>query len=93
MSDGTHNDILHRYLAKRRQSASVAALQFVPNPPSSSKYTRFGRCGLIFSMPVQVTSVLQAVSCRPIAPDPARPVEPLGSGVLLRSTSCIPAVV
>ena len=31
--------------------------------------------------------------CRRIASDPARPAEPLGSGVLLRSTDCIPAVV
>ncbi len=30
MSDGTHNNILHRYLAIRKQSASAVGLQFVP---------------------------------------------------------------
>ena len=55
MSDGTHNNILHRYLAIRKQSASAVGLQFVPaglplpvpahraRSCSTRKTTRLGR--------------------------------------------------
>jgi len=56
MSDGTHHIAGQMYHTIQTLSAGVEALRFAPNPPSCTEYSRFDRCGLIFSMPVQLTT-------------------------------------